>query len=45
MSIATTTTRGFKKTLLDAVGQIVKDNDDYQYILTLQCELSTYVEA
>lgn len=30
---------------LDVVGPLDKDYSDYSYILTLQCELSKYVEA
>lgn len=35
----------FDRIYLDLVGPLVKDNDSNAYILTLQCDLSKYVEA
>lgn len=45
MVITTTANYAFEKVFLDVVGPLEKDNDNYSYILTLQCELSKYVEA
>lgn len=35
----------FKKIFLDVVGPLDRDENNYSYILTIQCELSKYVEA
>lgn len=35
----------FDRIYLDLVGPLCKDSDSYMYILTLQCDLSKYVEA
>jgi lipoate-protein ligase A len=45
MVITTTANSAFDKIYLDLVGPLDKDSYSYSYILTLQCELSKYVEA
>lgn len=46
MVVTTTAQSAFDKIFfLDVVGPLDKDYSDYSYILTLQCELSKYVEA
>jgi hypothetical protein len=45
MVITTTATTSFEKVYLDIVGPLEVDNAGYKYILTLQCELTKYVEA
>lgn len=45
MVITTTAQTAFDKIFLDTVGPIYTDNNNYNYILTIQCELSKYVEA
>lgn len=45
MVITTTATSAFQKIYLDTVGPIEKDDSDNCYILTLQCELTKFVEA
>lgn len=45
MIITTTANSAFEKIFLDLVGPLETDNDGFSYILTLQCELSKYVEA
>lgn len=45
MSITTTANAALEKIYLDLVGPLEKDYNGYSYILTLQCELSKYVEA
>jgi hypothetical protein len=45
MKITTTAHTAFQKIFLDIVGPIDKDAENYSYILTLQCELTKYVEA
>lgn len=45
MVITTTANTAFEKIFLDLVGPLETDNDNYSYILTLQCELTKYVEA
>lgn len=45
MTITTTASRAFQKVFLDIVGPLDKDLDNNVYILSLQCELSKYVEA
>lgn len=35
----------FERVYIDIVGPLVKDNSNNQYILTLQCDLTKYVEA
>lgn len=45
MVITSTANTAFEKIYLDIVGPLDRDNDNYSYILTLQCELSKYVEA
>lgn len=42
--ITTTATIAFQKLFLDIVGPTDKGDDGYQYILTLQCKLSKYIE-
>lgn len=45
MTITTTAGSAFEKVFLDIVGPLPKDDENYSYILTLQCELTKYVEA
>lgn len=45
MNITTTANSAFEKVYLDLVGPFEVDNNNYSYILTLQCELTKYVEA
>lgn len=45
MSITTTAGSAFEKIFLDVVGPLPKDDNNYSYILTIQCELSKYIEA
>lgn len=45
MVITTTATYAFEKVFLDLVGPLDKDIDNNNYILTLQCELTKFVEA
>lgn len=45
MTITTTANTAFEKVYLDLVGPFEVDNNNYSYILTLQCELTKYVEA
>lgn len=45
MSITTTANSAMEKVFLDVVGPIDRDDNNYSYILTIQCELSKYVEA
>lgn len=45
MSITTTATSAMEKVFIDVVGPLDKDESNNSYILTIQCELSKYVEA
>ncbi|KAG5862306.1 hypothetical protein JTB14_017304 [Gonioctena quinquepunctata] len=45
MTITTTASSGFQKIFLDLVGPLPEDSDNNRYILTLQCELTKFVEA
>lgn len=45
MTITTTAESAFDKVFIDLVGPLEKDYYNKSYILTLQCELSKYVEA
>lgn len=45
MVITNTGKSAFDRVFLDLVGPISNDSNDYKYILTLQCDLSKYVEA
>ena len=45
MVITTTSNSAFEKIYLDIVGPLDTDDDNYSYILTLQCELTKYTEA
>lgn len=45
MVITSTATTAFDKIYLDIVGPLDKDNYNYSYILTIQCELTKFVEA
>jgi hypothetical protein len=45
MQITTTANTAFEKLYLDIVGPLPKDVNSYCYILTLQCELTKFVEA
>lgn len=45
MVITTTSTYAFEKIFLDIVGPIEEDYSGYKYILTIQCELSKFIEA
>lgn len=44
MTITTTAHSAFDKLYLDIVGPLERDNYEFCYILTLQCELSKFVE-
>jgi len=45
MMITTTASYAFQKIYLDIVGPLEKDESEFLFILTLQCELTKYVEA
>lgn len=45
MEITTTASHAFEKVYLDVVGPLDKDIEGNRYILTLQCELTKFVEA
>lgn len=45
MEITTTANTAFEKIYLDIVGPLDRDNSNYNYILTLQCELTKFVCA
>lgn len=45
LTVTTTANYAFEKIFLDIVGPLGKDNQNNSYILTVQCELSKYVEA
>lgn len=45
MCITTTATYAFQRIYLDLVGPLLKDHDENCYILTLQCDLSKFIEA
>lgn len=45
MEITTTAHSAFEKIYIDLVGPLDRDNYNYSYILTLQCELTKYIEA
>lgn len=45
MMITSTADSAFEKIFLDLVGPLETDNDNFSYVLTLQCELSKYVEG
>lgn len=45
MVITSTAHTAFEKIFLDLVGPLDKDNNNFSYILTIQCELSKYVCA
>lgn len=45
MVITTTASSALEKVFLDIVGPLHRDLEDNKYILTIQCELSKYVEA
>lgn len=45
LNITTTATTAFEKIFLDLVGPLDKDESGNCYILTLQCELTKYIEA
>lgn len=45
MQITTTANTAFEKVYLDIVGPLPKDLNGFVYILTLQCELSKFIEA
>lgn len=45
MCITSTAFTAFEKVYLDIVGPLNRDANGYVYILTLQCELTKYVEA
>lgn len=45
MTITSTAHTAFEKIFLDVVGPLDKDINNYVYILTIQCELSKYIEA
>lgn len=43
--VTSTATTAFEKVSLDLMGPLEVDNFNYKYILTLQCDLTKYVEA
>lgn len=45
MNITTTANTAFEKVYLDLVGPFDVDYSNYSYVLTIQCELTKYVEA
>lgn len=45
MSITTTASSAFQNVYLDLVGPLEEDSEGNRYILTLQCELSKFVEC
>lgn len=45
LTVTTTATSAFEKVYLDLVGPLPPDAKNNRYILTLQCELSKFVEA
>lgn len=45
MVITSTANTAFEKIFLDLVGPLETDNDNFAYVLTLQCELTKYVEG
>ncbi|KAB0796635.1 hypothetical protein PPYR_10696 [Photinus pyralis] len=45
MEITTTATSAYQKVYLDLIGPLEPDEKNHKYILTLQCELSKFVEA
>ncbi|KAK9730845.1 Integrase zinc binding domain [Popillia japonica] len=45
LSITTTASSAFETVYLDLVGPLNQDNDENKYILTIQCELSKFVDA
>lgn len=45
MSITSTASYPFQKVYLDIIGPLPKDINDFTYILSLQCELTKFVEA
>ncbi|KAH9643789.1 hypothetical protein HF086_002287 [Spodoptera exigua] len=45
MEITSTAHSAFEKIYIDLVGPLDKDDYNYSYILTLQCELTKYIEA
>lgn len=45
MVITTTANAALEKVFLDVVGPIDRDLEDNKYILTIQCELSKFIEA
>lgn len=45
MAVTSTAHSSFEKVYLDLVGPLPKDDDNYTYILTLQCELTKFIEA
>lgn len=45
MTITTTASSSFEKVYLDVVGPLDRDDNGNVYILTLQCELTKFVEA
>lgn len=45
MVITTTAKTAFDKIYLDIVGPLEKDDNNYNYILSIQCELSKFIEV
>lgn len=45
MIISSTANTAFEKIYLDLVGPLQTDSNNFTYVLTLQCELTKYVEA
>lgn len=45
MNITTTSNEAFEKVYLDLVGPLPIDHENSRYILTIQCELTKFIEA
>lgn len=45
MTVTTTASTGFQKVFLDLVGPLENDAENNRYILTLQCDLTKFVEG
>lgn len=45
MTITTTATEAFQKIFMDVVRPLERDEENFSYILTIQCELTKYIEA
>lgn len=45
LTVTTTASSAFENIFLDLVGSLNQDDEDFRYILTLQCDLTKFVEA